>query len=242
MKCNYCGTEISPKARFCRFCGTRLTPEETAAMVPLPAPPSSAEDLPVAEPLPDTDPAGLLTPMETLEDEIPRPKHPPVLDEFDFTWQPYRDVPPPETLPVPEETKAPSAPPALRLPTGRSLAKMFFLGILTLGIYPLVIWSRMVTELNLAASFRDGKRTMPYVAMLLLFPLTLGIYPMVWSHRFCRRIGRELERRELNYAFGPKDFWLWNMLGILILAGPLVYTHKLTRSMNLINADFNRRG
>ena len=129
--------------------------------------------------------------------------------------------------------------PRLKLPTGRGLGKMFFLGILTLGIYPTVIWSRIVTELNIAASRYDGERTMPYFGMLMLAPITLGIYPLVWIHRFCRRIGEELARRGIGYKFGPSAFWLWGVLGSLILVGPFVFTYKLMKSMNKINADFN---
>lgn len=132
--------------------------------------------------------------------------------------------------------------PRIQLPTGRSLWKMLFLGILTLGIYPTVIWSRIVTELNIAASRHDGERTMPYFAMLLLSPLTLGIYTLVWFHDFCRRIGWELERRGLEPFFGAKDFWLWNLLGSLILGGPFVFLHKLMKAMNQINDDYNGNG
>ena len=126
--------------------------------------------------------------------------------------------------------------------TGRGLAKMFFLGILTLGIYPTVIWSRIVTELNLAASRYDGKRTMPYFAMCILAPITLGIYLPVWFHGFCSRVGDELKRRKIDYQFGAKTFWLWNVLGSLILVGPFIFVHKLMKAMNRINEDFNRRG
>ena len=154
---------------------------------------------------------------------------------------------------IPKQPAAPAPKPAevkpvlrevnkLQLPTKRSLAKMFFLGILTLGIYPTVIWSRIVTELNIAASRHDGKRTMPYFAMLMLSPLTLGILPLVWMHNFCCRIGDELKYRRTNYTFGPKVFWLWGMLGSLILVGPFVFTHKLMKSMNMINDDFNHCG
>ena len=119
---------------------------------------------------------------------------------------------------------------------------MFFLGILTCGIYPTVIWSRIVTELNLAASRYDGKRTMPYFGMCMLATITLGIYPLVWIHNFCNRIGTELERRDIEYEFGARTFWLWGVLGSLILAGPFVFTHKLMKSMNQINKDFNNCG
>lgn len=132
--------------------------------------------------------------------------------------------------------------PRLKLPVRRGLGKMVFLGILTLGIYPTVIWSRIVTELNIAASWADGKRTMPYFAMALLAPITLGIFPLVWMHRFCGRVGAELDRRDIEYRFGAKDFWLWNVLGCLILVGPFVFVHKLMKSMNRINTHFNMYG
>lgn len=132
--------------------------------------------------------------------------------------------------------------PRIQLPTRRGLAKMFFLGIVTLGVYPMVIWSRIVTELNLVASRYDGERTMPYFAMFTLAPLTLSIYVFVWMHGFCRRVGAELQRRGINYHFDASTFWLWNILGSLILVGPFIFLYKLMKSMNLLNEDFNRVG
>ena len=153
-----------------------------------------------------------------------------------------RVTPPAAPAPRPAVRRPKPAAPRIQLPTGRGLAKMFFLGILTLGIYPTVIWSRIITELNLAASRYDGKRTMPYFAMCILAPITLGIYLPVWCHGFCSRVGDELRRRNIDYQFGAKTFWLWNVLGSLILVGPFVFVHKLMKAMNRINGDFNRRG
>lgn len=220
MKCSYCGAEISERERFCPFCGTRQTPALKAEPAPLP------EADPLAEMgLPDD-------PMDM-----------PIGGGEEFAWQPYQSEQPPE---APKETPLSPAPsaerPRIQLPTRRSLTKMVFLGIITLGIYPLVIWSRIVTELNLAASRYDGRRTMPFFAMLLLIPITFGIFPLVWFHRFSRRVGQELQRRGIGYRFGPKDYWLWDILGCLILVGPFVYVQKLMKSMNYINAHFNIHG
>lgn len=135
-----------------------------------------------------------------------------------------------------------SSRPALVLPTSRGLLKMIFLGILTLGIYDIVILSRVVTELNITASRYDGRRTMPFFGMTMLAPLTLFIYTLCWYHGLSDRIGNELHRRGINYSFGASTFWLWNVLGTLILVGPFVYTHKLMKSVNLINGDFNVNG
>ncbi len=132
--------------------------------------------------------------------------------------------------------------PAIQLPTKRGLAKMVFLSLITFGIYGVVIMCKVITELNIVASRYDGKRTMPYFAMMMLVPCTLGIMLFVWYHRLCNRIGNELLRRGCAYHFGAADFWLWQVLGSLILIGPFVFLHKFMRAMNLLNADFNANG
>lgn len=98
--------------------------------------------------------------------------------------------------------------PALQLPTGRSLLKIIFLNLITLGIYSMVIYSRISSEINIVASRYDGKRTMPFLAVYLLALITLGIYPFVWHHQFSNRVGSELKRRGYSYTFGASDFWL----------------------------------
>ena len=123
--------------------------------------------------------------------------------------------------------------------TSRGLLKYILLSLITFGIYAMVVMSHISEEINMEASSRDGKHTMHYLLILFIFSwLTLGIAPFVWCHRICNRIGSELSARNCNYKFGAADFWLWNVLGSLIVVGPFVYTHKLLKSMNLINADY----
>lgn len=133
--------------------------------------------------------------------------------------------------------------PAFQLPTHRGLLKMILLGFITLGIYPLVVYSKISEEINLVASPHDGKHTMHYCLIYFIFSwLTLGIAPFVWIHRICNRIGDELQRRGLDYRFGAIDFWLWGLLGSLIVVGPFIFVHKFMKSMNLINEDYNQKG
>jgi hypothetical protein len=132
--------------------------------------------------------------------------------------------------------------PRVQHPTGRGLLKMIFLGLITGTIYNQVIFCRIVTELNILASRYDGRRTMPYFAMISTTPITLGILPLVWFNNLCDRIGNELKRRGLNYSFSASTFWLWNILGSLIVIGPFVFQHKLMKAMNLLNKDFNEKG
>lgn len=225
MNCPKCGKEIESWQRFCSGCGTRVVPvEEPAALSQTPETPAEPAFFAPAAP-----------------EEASSRQTPPAPVQEPACYAPPAAAPQP-AYSAPTAVTQRADRPRIQLPTRRGLAKMFFLGIVTLGIYPMVIWSRIVTELNLVASRYDGERTMPYFAMFTLAPLTLSIYVFVWMHGFCRRVGAELQRRDISYKFGASTFWLWNILGSLILVGPFIFLHKLMKSMNLLNEDFNRVG
>lgn len=133
--------------------------------------------------------------------------------------------------------------PAAQLKTNRGLLKTILLSIITFGIYPLVLYSTISTDINLIASRYDGKKTMHYCLLVFLVaPITLGIGGIVWCHKISNRIGNELARRGIAYSFGAGTFWGWNVLGALIGIGPFIYIHKLLKSMNLLCADYNVNG
>ena len=260
MNCHYCGGELKEKQMFCSCCGTRRqevirkeilreiqkdTPKETPKEVLKEVRKDTRKEVPKEAPkevlreVRKENPAKVTAPEEEFPVIRPilRAKPEPEQEEVMPTIRP---VSRPTYVPygAPEERKRP----AIQLPTKRSLAKMVFLGLLTLGIYPTVIWFRIVTELNIAASRYDGERTMSCFGAMALTGITLGIYPLIWIHGLCNRIGAELKRRDLAYEFGASTFWLWNVLGAFILVGPFIFTHKLMKSMNLINDDFNING
>ena len=131
----------------------------------------------------------------------------------------------------------------MKLKTNRGLLKLILLGIITFGIYPIVFYSNLSTDINLIASRYDGKKTMHYCLLLFLVgPITMGIAAFVWSHRLCARMGNELRRRGIAYKFGAGTFWGWNILGSLIGIGPFIFLHKLCKAMNLLCEDYNARG
>ena len=134
--------------------------------------------------------------------------------------------------------------PADKLKTNRGLIKFILLNILTFGIYGLVVMSVISTDINIIASRYDGKKTTHYLLMAFLFSwLTLGIAPIVWNHKISARIGAELKRRGMKYPFGAGSFWGWCVLGSLLFGiGPLVYMHKMFRSMNLLCSHYNYYG
>lgn len=136
-----------------------------------------------------------------------------------------------------------NAAPVGQLKTDRSLLKFILLSIVTLGIYAIVYMSGVSGDLNIVASRYDGKQTPHYCLMLfILMPLTLGIYWFVWYHKFSARIGSELRRRNIACRFDAADFWLWHVLGSLIVVGPFVYVYKLSKAMNLLSENYNQNG
>lgn len=128
-----------------------------------------------------------------------------------------------------------------QLPTKRGLLKYILLGLITFSIYQIVVLSKISSEINTVAR-QDRRHTLHYLLMLLLTPLTLGIFTLIWFHNLSDRIGNELKRRNIPYSFGASSFWLWNVLGSLIVVGPYIYIHKLLHAMNMINGSYNQYG
>lgn len=130
-----------------------------------------------------------------------------------------------------------------QLKTNKGLLKSILFSLITFGIYPFVILSSVSNDINIVASRYDGKKTMHFCLLaFIIAPLTLGVGAIVWYHKISARIGAELDRRGIDYSFGATDYWLWNVLGTLIVIGPFVYLHKLFKAVNLMNADYNMKG
>lgn len=133
--------------------------------------------------------------------------------------------------------------PVAQLRTERGLVKTILLSIITLGIYSLVLDAHISEDVNVVCSRYDGKKTMNYwLLFFLVGPVTCGIASLVWRHKLNARMGAELKRRNIDYNFGASDFWLWGILGMLIIVGPIVYFYKYLKAINLLNADFNLNG
>lgn len=133
--------------------------------------------------------------------------------------------------------------PVTQLKTNKSLIKYILLNMITFGIYGLVVMSSVSSDINVIASRYDGKRTMHYCLLFFIVgPITLGIGFLVWFHRISARIGAELKRRGIDYSMSAGTFWLWAILGSLILVGPFVFLYKLFKATNLLCENFNAVG
>ncbi len=120
----------------------------------------------------------------------------------------------------------------------KNIFKTIFLFIVTFGIYGIVVMASVSKDVNRAITPYDNKRTMNYCLLFFLVGwLTLGIGYIVWYYRLTKRVANELTRRNIDYLFTKGDFWLWNVLGLMVLIGPIIYLHKLFTAINLINSD-----
>lgn len=136
-----------------------------------------------------------------------------------------------------------STAPVGQLKTNKGLLKTILLSLITFGIYSIVVMSSVSNDINVVASRYDGKKTMHYCLLVFVIaPITLGIANFVWFHKISNRIGAELNRRGVDYSFGASTYWLWNILGSLIVVGPFVYLHKLFKAVNLMNENYNVNG
>ena len=94
-----------------------------------------------------------------------------------------------------EQVYHPSQAPVGQLKTNRGLLKYILLSIITFGIYGIVLFSSISTDINIIAGRYDGKRTMHYCLLAFLVGwLTAGIGFFVWYHKISARIGGELAR------------------------------------------------
>lgn len=134
-------------------------------------------------------------------------------------------------------------PPLIFHKTDRSFWAWFGLNIITLGIYGIVMMVKMSNELNDATKNYYPDKMMNYALVyFLLGPITLFIFDLIWWHKFCDRLGDELQRRNIAYEFSSSTFWIYDILLSFVLVGPFIFLAKLIKAMNLLNESYNVYG
>lgn len=133
--------------------------------------------------------------------------------------------------------------PVANLQTDRSLAKFILLGLVTLGFYGIWMIARSAEDLDTIAGRYDGQRSMNYwLLTFLIGPITLQIATIFWWIKVSDRVGNEQQRRGLPKTLSSTDYWLWGVLGSLIIVGPFIFLHKFFEAMNQLSANYNVNG
>ena len=128
-----------------------------------------------------------------------------------------------------------------KLKTNRSVWKLILFSLLTLGIYSIIFFIPFTFDLEKIHPARERSKPMNFLFAYILALFTASIVIFIWHYQITVYIEDALSVRSIKYSFGTKDFWLWVILGSLILVGPFIYFHKLCRAMNLLCADYNEK-
>ncbi len=219
MYCPNCNSYVQDNAAFCPNCGTKFAVAQPQYQQQAQyQPPQQPQQQYAAQP----------------QYQQPQPQ---------YAAQPQYQPPQPQPQYAQPQAPYQQPGPVAQLRTNRSLAKVFFLSLITFGIYGLVCFGNITDDVNTVCSRYDGKKSMNYYLLFFIVgPITLEIATIVWIHNLCNRIGDELKRRQINYSFSASDFWLWGVLGSFIIVGPFIFTHKLMKAMNQMNESFNMYG
>ena len=125
--------------------------------------------------------------------------------------------------------------------TDRNVLKLILFSLLTCGLYSIFFYTPFSFDLDDIAPKRDGTKTFNYFLALILSYFTWSIVMLCWLYSVTARIEEALSQYKIDYEFGTQDFWMWHVLGSLILVGPLVFTYKLCKAMNLLCAAYNEK-
>ncbi len=219
MSCPNCNGVVEQNAAFCPHCGVRFAAAQ-------PQQPQNQQQQ---------------QPQQPQYQQPYQAAQPPRYAQPAYQAQPTYQAQPQYQQPTYQA--APQYGAVAQLRTNRSLAKVFFLSLITFGIYGLICYGNVTDDVNTVCSRYDGKKSMNYYLLFFIVgPITLEIATIVWMHNICNRIGSELQRRQINYSFSASDFWLWGVLGSLIVVGPFIFTHKFFKAVNQMNDSFNHYG
>lgn len=125
--------------------------------------------------------------------------------------------------------------------THRGVIKFIFFGLITLGIYDIVVLHHARKEVNfLLRDHPEVKRQMPFFGALVLGLITLGIVPLVWLCRMSNKIALAgKERGVTSPKLSAGSFFCWSIFGALIIVGPFIAWHKFFKLLNLTERSQN---
>ena len=128
---------------------------------------------------------------------------------------------------------------APKLKTNRNVVTYILLSVLTLGIYNIFFYIPFTLDLEKVNPSGTRGKLMNYLSAYLLSLFTFAIVIQIWHYQVTQRVEEALDQRRIDYEFGTSDFWKWNILGSLILVGPIIYNYKLFKAMNLLCESYN---
>lgn len=126
------------------------------------------------------------------------------------------------------------------LKTSRGFWKCFLLSFITLGIYGLYYIYKLAQEVNLTCS-KYGKDVGGLGFFFLMSIITLGIYSLYWNYRVCEKMSDCVKESGGKPRITGGSWLLWEIVGAIIIVGPIVANVKQIHIWNDVNAIYNQR-
>ena len=127
--------------------------------------------------------------------------------------------------------------------TNRSLAKYFWLGLITLGIYDIVVMVRLGKDLNRVKEKLDikGRKLMHYFGCMMLSIITLGIPLFIWEIKAPIRTYLYAEKTGVEKKGSVALFFVFNTVLVWTLVCPLIAMSKLLKTANNVCIWYNNQ-
>lgn len=123
--------------------------------------------------------------------------------------------------------------------TDRSLLVYILLTIVTCGIYSLVFWYSMISDIN-EMLYQDGKHTHNILMLWLLSLVTCGIYPFIWYYSVGERLGEAVRLRGIPDTISGSSLLLWMLVGSFLFGiGPFVAFYQIIKATNKLAIHHN---
>ena len=111
--------------------------------------------------------------------------------------------------------------------------KMWLLGVVTLGIYRIVVWCKMIRNQNKMAKLLEDKRVMGYIGVWLLSIVTCGIFLYVWNFLMIRQQKSLADAKGIALFPTENTFLLW-----LLMLLPVFKCYVVCKNYNQLCAAF----
>ncbi len=119
----------------------------------------------------------------------------------------------------------------------RSFITYILLSVITLGIYPIVYWTKISNEVNVLCE-GDGKKTMKFVYAWLLNFVTFGIFGIIWEYQLAKRLNDNAARYNLRFSESAGLIVVLNTIYAPVF-GRTLASFVLTKNFNKIAVAFN---
>ena len=126
----------------------------------------------------------------------------------------------------------------------RRMWKFIVFGILTLGIYDIIFWWKMINDINTTCGYvedTDSEKSVNYIVLILLSMITLNIYLFVWWYKQGNRIKTAGREYGLNIEEKGSTYLLWIIFGSLLFGvGPMIALYLMICNLNKLCSRYNQ--